>query len=357
MLQNLKVRDFRCFESAEVCLHESTTLLLGRNGQGKTSLLEAACMLLRLQSPRTQVRQNVIRFGCSRALTEGGWHDRSLRFVLSARARRLAVDGAVCGKVGDYLEQSGRVVWMDHADMGLLRGGGDQRRRFLDFVASQTHAGYLQALRGYERALRGRNHILKRDPAIHWKEADAFAAVMADYAMELVKARRRVCEAMLAPVIEMHRALSRGNERAELRYEASCEPEAMVETLRARRVEEGRVRATLCGPHRDEVALLLNGVDATTFASEGQQRTLSLAMKLAQARVLEMDCGEPPLILIDDVFGELDADRRRAFMDHLPEGSQKILTTTQIGWMKDGWLEGMAYCVEQGRVEQFDPGA
>ena len=93
-------------------------------------------------------------------------------------------------------------------------------------------------------------------------------------------------------------------------------------------------------------------MDATTFASEGQQRTLSLAMKLSQARVLEVVSGHPPLILIDDVFGELDAERRRAFMKHLPVGSQKIITTTQVRWWGEGEFSGSVFRVEQGVVEQ-----
>jgi DNA replication and repair protein RecF len=355
MLDFLRVRDFRCFETAELRFDPGTTLLFGRNGQGKTSLLEAACVLLRLQSPRTSSRRELIRLEAETALVEGGVDDKAFRCVMKPGARRLAIDGVTCSRTGDYLAQSQRVVWMDHADMDLLRGGGDQRRRFIDFVASQIHPGYLKALRGYERALRGRNFVLKRDASIQWKEADAFADVMQEQANVLVQSRRELSEAMQEWVSRFHSEISLGNESATMTYVSSCEPEDLQETLRQRRDEEARSRSTVCGPHRDDLDLHLDQIDARIFASEGQQRSLSLAMKLAQARILELRSGTPPLILIDDVFGELDEHRRRALMEHLPDRAQKIITTTRIDWMGKAGVEGRQFRVEQGSVEHSDP--
>jgi predicted ATPase len=129
MLSDLFVRDFRCFAEAKVELHPDATLLVGRNAQGKTSLIEAACVLLRLQSPRTTNRSELVRFGASTCLVEASWHGKRLRYAQSATTRRLAWDGTTCGKVGDYLAASGVVVWMDHRDMSLLRGGAEHRRQ------------------------------------------------------------------------------------------------------------------------------------------------------------------------------------------------------------------------------------
>ncbi|HAL70934.1 MAG TPA: hypothetical protein DCP71_04090, partial [Verrucomicrobiales bacterium] len=156
MLTDLLLRDFRCFEECRVTLHPEMTVFVGRNAQGKTSLMEAACVLLRLQSPRTSNRAEVIRLGAKTMLIEGTLKDKQLRCAQSATARRLAIEGAICGKTAEYLTQSGLVVWMDHRDMNLLRGSAEHRRRYLDFAASQMFPAYLKALRGYERALRGR---------------------------------------------------------------------------------------------------------------------------------------------------------------------------------------------------------
>ncbi len=348
MLSDLFVRDFRCFAEAKLELHPDVTLLVGRNAQGKTSFIEAACVLLRLQSPRTSNRGELVRFGAATCLVEANWHGRRLRYAQSATTRRLALDGATCGKSADYLAASGVVVWMDHRDMNLLRGGAEHRRRFLDFAASQMFPDYLHALRGYERALRGRNHVLKRDASISWRQADAFAHVMDGFARTVWQRRAELCAALGPEVSLAHAKLSEGVEKVSIAYRRTHdEALGLFEALLTARDEEARTRSTLFGPHRDDLEMGLNELDATTFASEGQQRSFALAMKLAQARVLEHACGAPPLMLMDDVFGELDSHRRRALLACLPPGTQKIITTTNLDWVEADHLAGRVFGVEK----------
>ena len=350
MLTDLLLRDFRCFQECRVSLHPETTLLIGRNAQGKTSLMEAACVLLRLQSPRTSNRAEMIRLGGSTFMIEGSQGEKRLRCAQSATARRLALDGRVCTRSAEYLESSGLVVWMDHRDMNLLRGGGEHRRRYLDFAASQMFPDYLKALRGYERAVRGRNHVLKRDAVIQWRQADAFAKVMDDFA-EVLKARRfELITALQPEVARVHADLSAAAETLVLAYEPGFHQGHLSDTLFSLREEEARTRVTGAGPHRDDLRLTLNGLDAMTFASEGQQRSAALSLKIAQACALESAFGKPPLLLLDDVFGELDSMRRRALLRLLPAGSQKIITTTTLDWARDEPQSGLIYEVEAASV-------
>ncbi len=346
MLTELLLRDFRCFQECRVTLHEDTTLFIGRNAQGKTSLLEAACVLLRLQSPRTSNRAELIRLGAGTLLIEGTLRGRRLRCAQSTKTRRLALDGNVCGKSADYLAGSGLVVWMDHRDMNLLRGGAEHRRRHLDFAASQIFPDYLNALRSYERALRGRNHVLKRDATIAWRQADAFAQVMAGHAQVLRARRAELVAAMQPHSTAVHHELSAGSEAMELTFAPGWQEAHLADELAARREEESRTRLTSAGPHRDDLNLTLNGLDASTYASEGQQRSAALALKTAQARVLEDAAGQPPLLLLDDIFGELDAHRRRALLRLLPAGTQKIITTTSLDWSAEAERTGIVYQVK-----------
>lgn len=356
MLTDLFVRDFRCFAEAKVELHPDVTILVGRNAQGKTSLIEAACALLRLQSPRTNQRAELMRFGAASFLVEAGWNGKRLRHAQSATARRLAVDGAVCSRMADYLAASGVVVWMDHRDMNLLRGGAEHRRRFLDFAASQMFPDYLHALRGYERALRGRNYVLKRDAVISWKQADAFAHVMDGFAQTLWQRRAQLCQALQPQVETAHESLSGGAENVQMSLSSTQEMGSLEQALLSMRDEEARTRSTAYGPHRDDISMHLNGLDATTFASEGQQRSYALSLKLAQAHVLEHARGEPPLMLIDDVFGELDAHRRRALLGCLPGHTQKIITTTNLDWAHADHITGLVYRVEKGQLTASEGG-
>lgn len=357
MLSDLLIRDFRCFAEAKVELHPDVTLLVGRNAQGKTSLIEAACVLMRLQSPRTTNRAELLRFGASTCLVEATWHGKRLRYAQSPTTRRLAMDGATCGKSADYLAASGVVVWMDHRDMNLLRGGAEHRRRFLDFTASQMFPDYLHALRGYERALRGRNYVLKRDAVISWKQADAFARVMDGFAQVLWQRRAELCAALQPEVMMAHGKLSDGSEEVAISFQrTSDESLGLFDALLEMRDEEARTRSTAFGPHRDDIVMRLNRLDATTFASEGQQRSFALAMKLAQAHVLEHARGEAPLMLIDDVFGELDAHRRRSLLSCLPPGTQKVVTTTNLDWVGADMTNGLVYQVEQAALSRFGRG-
>lgn len=350
MLKWMRLKEYRCFQAAEVPFHAGTTLLVGRNAQGKTSLLEAACLLMRLQSPRTSTRTDFIRFGAKACIVEGQFNDTTFRVGQSSTARRLAVDGAVTSRSGEYLMHTSRVVWMDHADMNLARGSAEHRRRYLDFAAAQLYPAYLPALRNYERALRSRNFLLKRDALIPWRQVDAYSKLIATHG-ELLSACRAELVSRLQPRVRVaHHALSGGVEEGMLTYQRGYEGGSLEEELVLARSEEERSRSTARGPHRDDVLLEINERAAGSFASEGQQRTLCLALKLAQAQVLEEGKGEPPLLLMDDIFGELDKTRRQALLANLPGQAQKIITTTFVDWAGESGLDALIYDVEAGNV-------
>lgn len=345
MLTEIEVRDFRCFQRARVDLHPRMTILMGRNAQGKTSLLEAACVLLRLQSPRTSARAELIRFEAGNYVIEGKWSGHSLRHAASVSRRRLALDGVVCGRGVDYLAHSGLVVWMDHADMNLVRGSSEHRRRFLDFAASQTAPDYLQALQGYNRALRARNYVLKRELMINWRQADAYARLMDSFHSTLTNARRQLLYDLQPVASTVMTELSQHCEEVQIAYQPGCVESTLFDELASRRDEEARTRTTATGAHRDDFAVSLNGRPADAFASEGQQRSIAISLKLAQARTLETVRGAAPLLLIDDIFGELDPVRRRAFLAALPPDAQAIITTTHLDWAS-GMPEAWVYHVE-----------
>lgn len=353
MLSRLTLRDFRCFTQASLTPHSRLTFLVGRNAQGKTSLLEAACILMRLQSPRTTARADWMRFGAESCLVEGAWDDRVLRYTQTRGARRLAIDGAVCPRMADYLAATALVVWMDHADMNLARGGPEHRRRHLDFAASQLFPGYLPALRQYERALRARNFLLKRDAVVPWREVDAYGVLLDRAAAEIRRGRAELVRRMQPWIADAQMRLGAGGETAAAEYVPGFAGDSLSQALLGLREEERRSRTTAAGTHRDELRLLVSGREAGAFASEGQQRTLSLALKLAQARVLEQESGAPPLLLLDDVFGELDPDRRRALLDYLPRDSQKIVTATSLDWVAGGsFPDASAWDVSDGGLQE-----
>jgi DNA replication and repair protein RecF len=329
MLTTLSVRHFRCFEKFETEFVPGLNFIVGPNAHGKTSLLEAACILLRLQSPRITRLTPAVQHDRRGFVVDGHCAGRHMQFYFSKQRKKLALDSVQQTTAHEYL-QIGRVVWFANSDIDLARGGGELRRRFLDFVCVQREPGYRTVLREYERALRSRNLLLKQ-PSPRWQEIAAFDPPLLESGQRLIDARRRLVSELLAPANGMHTAISESHEH--LRVEYLCGGgEDFPEALREAHAADARLRQTTVGPHRDDLAFFLNELSAD-IASEGQQRTLVLALKLGAAQLLAEHFDAPPLLLIDDVFGELDLRRRNALLAALPKDAQKIATTTHLDWL------------------------
>jgi DNA replication and repair protein RecF len=333
VLGSLTLHDFRCFPRAEFRPSPGLNLLSAPNASGKSSLLESICVLLRLQSPRAGSLFEAVKKDASGFSLVARCGDRSLACHYSpAEGRQLKLDDVVQRKSDEYL-RVGLVAFFSNEDIELVRGTSSKRRRFLDFLGSQCDAGYLKNLRAYERALRSRNFLLKEGPH-RGRELAAYDGPLIAAGEFLSAARERLC-VELRPLVERFAgAISTRGEAASLGYECSGGGD-FAAALAASAAEERRLRQTVVGPHRDEVALELDGAAAATFASEGQQRTFAIALRLAQAELIRTRRGTPPVYLIDDVFGELDTDRRRRLLGALPEDAQRIITTTTWQWLEE----------------------
>ncbi len=329
MLHNLTLQHFRCFARLEVEFREGATVIIGGNAQGKTSLLEACCVLLRLQSPRVSALARAIQHERRGFALDGCFHRRHLQFYFGRERKKLVLDSVEQSRAAEYL-QLARVVWFSNPDIEIVRGPGEHRRRFLDFVAMQIDPIYRGQLRAYERALRSRNFLLKASSP-RWREIEAFDAPLVEAGNYVTSARRKLVGDFQLPVAEAQRGISGAAEELAVEY-LSGSGEEFAAKLIASRAEDARLRQTSAGPHRDDLAFFLNGV-SSEFASEGQQRSMALSLKLAQAALLTNHAREAPLLLLDDIFGELDPNRRNALLAHLPPDAQKLIATTNLAWM------------------------
>jgi len=329
MLTKLLVGHFRCFERFEADFQPGCNVLVGANGLGKTSMLEAACLLLRLQSPRTTRLAEVVRHEQRGLLVDGFFNGAHLQFYYSTERKKLALDSVEQRSATEYL-RCGRVMWFSNADVDIVREGGEVRRRFMDFVASQMEPAYRKALRDYDRALRSRNLLLKA-PIPAWKQIHAFDEPLLSAGQILMQTRQELVTA-LRPLAQLsHNNISGARERLDFAYQPNANA-SFPAALHAAQAEDARLRQTTVGPHRDELSLTL-ATRPATLGSEGQQRTLVLALRLAAARLLEAHFGAPPLLLLDDIFGELDLARRTALLEQLPQNSQQLIATTQREWL------------------------
>ncbi len=333
MLHSLRLLNFRCFESLAIEVPAAGAVFVGNNAQGKTSILEALCVLIRLQSPRSRRLATLVRRGCDGFGVAGDpWQqDRQVR--ASRNGLKLKVDADPRPSQGSYLSDGGLVVWMGNEDLDLIRGPGEERRRYLDFLGTQLDPDYRRAWSRYRRALRAKNLLLK-DGRPRDAEMLAYEEILVTSGSHLMEARTRFV-AQLGPLTAAAQGNISGTEEAlTLHYLPASGPD-LREAMSQARERESRLRQAVVGPHRDDLGLRLHGQPAGDFASEGQLRTIALALKLAQGQLLEQRHGRHPIYLMDDIFGELDPGRRNALMNQVPAVAQKWITTTHLDWLEE----------------------
>ncbi|MBK1835232.1 DNA replication/repair protein RecF [Roseibacillus ishigakijimensis] len=334
MIESLRLADFRCVAGASLSIPPAGLVFVGRNAQGKTSLLEAVCVLVRLHSPRTRRPYQMVRFETPQFGVAGRVWGQERRVDFCKGDYRLRVDGEARGSQSDYLADGGLLVWMGNEDRELVTGPAEGRRRYLDFMASQIVPGYRRALSRYRKALQERNALL-RDGRGEAREMVAFTSLLIQHGLELTAGRKEMVRHLARPVSWAQDAVGGGGETVGLGYQAASGDDFEASLARVRE-QEIRRGMTLVGPHRDDLKLTLGGLKAADFGSEGQQRTLALALKLGQGELLREQGGKTPVYLLDDIFGELDKGRRERLLASLPPGAQTLITTTNAHWLGDG---------------------
>jgi DNA replication and repair protein RecF len=338
-LRRLWLTDFRSYATADVAFSPGVTVLVGRNGQGKTNVLEAISYAGSQASFRGASPETMVRAGCDRAVVraevERDGRDLLLEAELAAFGRgRMLVNKQRMSRRRDMLGLLPTTVFTPD-DLVLVKGGPAERRRYLDESLVQLRPSN-DALRSeVDRVLRQRNTLLKQAGGRLTDEIastlDVWDAKFADAGQRLAEARVALVGRLEPVVVEAAAQLSGSTARASkcdvaLDYEAAWLGDGLAETLARGRDADVRRGVTLVGPHRDELILLLDGRPARTQASQGEQRTVALALRLAAHRLAADHLGVAPLLLLDDVFSELDPSRSEALLEHLPPG-QTILTT------------------------------
>ncbi|HEV2454486.1 MAG TPA: DNA replication/repair protein RecF [Verrucomicrobiae bacterium] len=338
-LAHLRLRDFRNYARLDADFAPGFHLLLGDNAQGKTNILEAVYLLATLRSFRGVGGAQMIRHGQRGYFVGGniiGAGEREIKMFWSARERNLALDGRPVKKLSDYLGVLRAVVFCAE-DLQLIKGAARARRRFLDLLLAQSNPLYLPLLQRYLRAVRARNALLKQRSSDE-AALDSFSQEMVKLGDELIRLRRDLVP-KFSPLARLaYRRISNDAEELRIEYRPSVKNDFAVELAQSR-ARERTFRATLIGPHRDDVHLLLNEKSAAQFSSEGQKRTLAIALKMAQAEFLGGVHGSAPVLLIDDVMGELDVKRRSGFLPLLENarktGGQVFMTATEENWPQE----------------------
>ena len=361
-LAHLRLRDFRNYARLDADFAPGFHLLLGDNAQGKTNILEAVYLMATLRSFRGVGGAQMVRHGQRGYFVGGnvvGQGKNEIKMFWSVRERKLALDGQPVRRLGDYLGVLRAVVFCTE-DVHLVKGTARARRRFLDLLLAQTQPAYLPLLQRYLRAVRARNALLKQR-AIDEAALDSFSQELVKLGDEIIHARRELAP-KFSPLARLaYRRISNDAEELRIAYQPSVKKDFAVELAQSRSRERS-YRSTLVGPHRDDLQLSLNEKSAAQFGSEGQKRTLAIALKMAQAEFLAGLHGSPPILLIDDVMGELDVKRRSGFLPLLEHArrtsGQVFMTATEENWPSELGKDLQKWEVEKGtltRISQINP--
>ena len=346
LITHLELADFRSYQRFELEPDGELTILVGPNAAGKTNIIEAIQLLTAAESFRRPSWGDVVRWGADearlelRAMGDGRVLDTVMN-ATSAGRRSYEVNGKFRRRVSEVAGIVPCVVFTPD-DLRIVKDSADRRRSAVDGVGDQLSPAYRSARVEYERILKHRNSLL-RDESRDEEMLELWTGRLVDSGVSFGGHRRRLFERLASRMSEVYRMLS-GGESLTAVYQASWEGHAPgtaepVEAMRAalvKRHKEERGRGTsLVGPHRDDVLFAVDGRDARSFASQGQQRTLALAWKLAEVGVITEIGGQPPVLLLDDVMSELDEARRHALAKFVGEAAQTFVTTPNNGYFDD----------------------
>lgn len=319
LVENIKLKNFRNIENAELSFDSRMNVISGENAQGKTNIIEALWLFCGAKSFRNSKDSSFIRFGESKGKTETEFVFRNIKHTAEMHfsEKRTAVLDNKPLKNPSELAGTFNAVVFSPSDLSLVQDGPDKRRRFLDISIGQLYPNYISVLRSYSRAIMQRNKIIKDyryDPSVSIM-LDVFESEINEQGKKIIDYRKKFLERINKYVPEIFSGLSCGREEIMALYVARTDGILLADELKKSRKEDSFSGVTSCGPHRDDIELLINGISARNYGSQGQKRSVAISLKLASLNVINEISGEYPICLLDDVMSELDEKRQEYILN------------------------------------------
>ena len=364
-LRDIKLTDYRNCKNLSLDLDYDKVLIIGKNAQGKTNILESIYFLSVLKSPRTSNNIELINFDAENTEINSNIvksnTDVELDFSYSKEKKRTLAVNKVKTTPKNFKSVL-KTVLFSTQDLLLLRGNPSDRRDWLDRAISQIYPAYDERLSKYDKIRIQKNNLLKdylKTGNINNTLFDVYNEQLVITGSNIIYLRKKFLKEIEQIAFEKHLTIS---ETEELKAEYDCSflnGENMLEdiahafslSLEERKIEEMRRGQSCVGPHRDDIVFKINGNDASKFASQGQQRTVVLALKLSELDIITQKTGDEPILLLDDVLAELDDLRQNYLLKSIDKNIQTIITSVDTILFEEDFLKGVKiYKIEQGRV-------
>lgn len=366
-VESVRLRNFRNYFAEDVSFSPHINLIVGSNGEGKSNLLESLFLLATTKSYRQAHEKDMVFidrdnfYVSGEAVLQGNIkHTLEISYSQKQNKKQAKVSGVPVVRLADFIGIL-NVVCFSPDDLNIIKGAPGLRRRFLDILLSQIDRVYLSVLQQYGRVLRQRNECLKAvqrgrmRPTEIWPWTEQLATL----ACQVTERRFKAVNELTTSYAAISKGINQGKENLSLKYMSSLvknshlyTPIEFTESLQRRQTEEVARGITTIGPHRDDLFFLINGLSAADYASQGQQRTAVLSLKLAELEYMYKVTGDYPILLLDDVFSELDQKRRQLLLATLSDRVQALITGTEtLEWP---WSGDREYCniinIRQGKV-------
>ncbi len=339
-LKNIKISNFRNYDKLELDLYKNVNIIYGNNGQGKTNLLESIYLLGLTKSHRSYIDNNIIKNDKEFLKINGNIYfnkiKSNLEIIINKDEKILKIDKTKINKVSDYISKM-HVIIFSPDDLELIKGSPSERRKFLNLELSQLNKDYYIILNDYNKLLKMRNNYLKK------KEIDdSYLEILTDYLIDkatyIYKLRNKLIERINEYCTDIYKNLT-NLDNFYIRYVPSIElkkydnesiKKALLKEFKNKKQKEIKYQTTLIGPQRDDIEFYIEDKNLKNYGSQGQQRMSILAIKLAEINIFKKYIDDYPILLLDDVFSELDKKKKNNLLNYINSDIQVIITTTDL---------------------------
>ena len=356
IIKSIELADYRNYDSLTMQFDKGTNILYGDNAQGKTNILEAIFVAATTKSHRGSKDREIINFDKEEAhirtyLEKEGVETRVDMHLRKSKSKGIAIDGQKIKKAADLLGLC-NVVFFSPEDLGIIKNGPSERRRFVDMELCQLDSFYLYNLNHYNKIINQRNKLLKD----MYMNADLKETLgiwdmqLVSFGSKIIERRRLFVDQLNEIIYKIHKKLSGGKEELLIKYEPDVEIDVFEKNLRFSQDRDIKSKMTSVGPHRDDFSFLVGDVDIRKYGSQGQQRTAALSLKLSEIELVKRIAKDTPVLLLDDVLSELDSNRQNYLLNNIGD-IQTIITCTGLEEFVNNRFEiNKVFQVSQGSV-------
>lgn len=360
-ISSLELADFRNIVSLHMDFSQGTNILYGENAQGKTNILESLYMISTTKSHRGVRDRDMIRFGMEEShirslIMKGGIDYRVDMHLRKNKSKGIAINGQRIRKASELIGLL-HIVFFSPEDLGIVKNGPAERRRFMDMELCQLDASYLHNLNQYNKTVENRNRLLRdmyqfpdlQDTLSIWDDQ------LINYGRQIIESRRGFISDLNEIVGDIHSKLSGNREHLTILYEPNTEADEFEEKLRRSRERDIHMKSTSVGPHRDDFSFMDRDTDLRRYGSQGQQRTCALSLKLSEIDLVKKVIGHRPVLMMDDVLSELDSGRQNYLLSTIG-GIQTFITCTGLDeFVNNRFKIDQVFRIESGTcVEKSD---